>query len=110
MNATELQDLIDRAAGFAPGEVVTRALSRDVVLPHVGRTAVLITLDNGQDHTRPNTLGPRGLGEFNAALDAAFAREDIAAILYTDVARDGTYSSPIENETRRFFTKEPVSS
>ena len=63
--------------------MVTRALSRDVVLPHAGRTAVLITLDNGQDHTRPNTLGPRGLGEFNAALDAALARDDIAAILYT---------------------------
>ena len=44
---------------------------------------MLITLDNGQDHTRPNTLGPRGLGEFNAALDAALARDDIAAILYT---------------------------
>ena len=83
MNAGELQDMIDQAAGFAEGEVVTRALSRDVVLPHVGRTAVLITLDNGQDHTRPNTLGPRGLGEFNVALDAALAREDIAAILYT---------------------------
>ena len=46
-------------------------------------TGVLITLDNGQDHTRPNTLGPRGLGELNAALDAARARDDIAAILVT---------------------------
>jgi enoyl-CoA hydratase/carnithine racemase len=64
-------------------EVVTHALSRDITLPHTGRTAVLITLDNRKDHTRPNTLGPRGLGELNAALDAARARDDIAAILVT---------------------------
>jgi 3-hydroxyacyl-CoA dehydrogenase/enoyl-CoA hydratase/carnithine racemase len=83
VNATELQDLIALAAEAADGEVVTRALSRDVVLPHAGRTAVLITLDNGEDHTRPNTLGARGLGELNAALDAARARDDIAAILIT---------------------------
>ena len=44
---------------------------------------MLITLDNGEDHTRPNTLGPRGLGELNAALDAALARDDIAAIVIT---------------------------
>ena len=43
-------------------EVVTRALSRDIKLPHTAGTAVLITLDNGRDHKRPNTLGPRGLG------------------------------------------------
>ena len=49
--------------------------------PHAGPTAVLITLDNGHDHTRPNTLGPRGLGELSAAIDAALARDDIAAIL-----------------------------
>ncbi len=62
---------------------MTRALSRDVALPHTDRPAVLITLDNGQDHTRPNTLGPRGLAELNAALDTARARDDIAAILVT---------------------------
>ena len=83
MNAAELRDLIAYAARFAEGEVVTRALSRDVVLPHTGQTAIMITLDNGQGHTRPNTLGPRGLGEFNAALDTALGRDDIAAILFT---------------------------
>ena len=71
------------AAAAAEGEVVTRALSRDVALPHTDRPAVLITLDNGQDHTRPNTLGPRGLAELNAALDTARARDDISAILVT---------------------------
>ena len=63
--------------------MVTRALSRDVALPHTDRPAVLITLDNGQDHSRPNTLGPRGLAELNAALDTARARDDISAILVT---------------------------
>ena len=83
MNDDDLRRLIDRAAAAAEGEVVTRALSRDVALPHTGRPAVLITLDNGEDHSRPNTLGPRGLAELNHALDTARARDDIAAILVT---------------------------
>ena len=83
MNDEELRGLIEQAAALAEDEVVTRALSRDVALPHTNRTAVLITLDNGKDHSRPNTVGPRGLGELNAALDAARARDDIAAILLT---------------------------
>jgi 3-hydroxyacyl-CoA dehydrogenase/enoyl-CoA hydratase/carnithine racemase len=83
VNDDELRGLIEQAVAVAVDEVVTRALSRDVTLPHADRTAVLITLDNGQDHTRPNTLGPRGLGELNAALDAARARDDIVAILVT---------------------------
>ncbi|HEV2927059.1 MAG TPA: 3-hydroxyacyl-CoA dehydrogenase NAD-binding domain-containing protein [Propionibacteriaceae bacterium] len=83
MTEEELRELIEQAAAVTGDEVVTRALSRDVTLPHTDRTAVLITLDNGQDHTRPNTLGARGLGELNSALDAARARDDIAAILLT---------------------------
>ncbi len=86
MTAEELQDLIGSISALADGEVVTRALSRDVVLPHAGGTAVLITLDNGADHTRPNTLGPAGLGELNRALDAALARDDVAAIAVTGKA------------------------
>ena len=83
MERAELEQLVDRAAEVAPREVVTHARSRDVTLPHDGRTCVLITLDNGQDHTRPNTFGPRGLGELSAALDAAAARDDVAAIAVT---------------------------
>ena len=83
MDATELQQLIAEASTASDREVVTHALSRDVRLPHDGRTLVLITLDNGQDHTRPNTFGPQGLGELNAAVDAATAREDVAAIAVT---------------------------
>ena len=52
----------------AEGEVVTEAFARDVALPS-GGTLALITLDNGQDHTRPSTLGPRSLESLNRALD-----------------------------------------
>ena len=83
MSPEELDTLIAEASEAAEGEVVTRALSRDVALPHGAGTGVVITLDNGQDHTRPNTLGPAGLGQLNTALDAAQARDDIAAILIT---------------------------
>ena len=54
-------------------EVVTHSLLRDVLLPS-GKTLTLITLDNGIDHTRPNTLGPHSLLEFDSALKALAAR------------------------------------
>src|SRR5579862_7898638 len=65
-----------------PGEIVTRAISRDVDLGAAGVLA-LITLDNGHDHTRPSTFGPQGLLSLNEALDAAAARAaagEIAAV------------------------------
>lgn len=58
---------------FADDEVVTRSLVRDIALPS-GRTLALITLDNGRDHTRPNTLGPATLKELGGVLDALTAR------------------------------------
>ncbi len=66
-----------------PGEVVTRALVRDVELPYGAGTMALITLDNGRDHTRPNTFGPAGLLALREALDAVVARAirgDLAAV------------------------------
>ena len=57
-----------------PDEVVTRALVRDVQLPGGAGTMALITLDNGYDHTRPNTFGPAGLLALRDALDAVAAR------------------------------------
>ncbi len=83
MTAQDLDQLITTASADSEGEVVTRALSRDVKLPHTSETAVLITLDNGRDHTRPNTFGPRGFAELNRALDAALTRDDIVAIAIT---------------------------
>src|SRR6185437_16768287 len=69
-----------------PDEVVTRAIVRDVDLSARAAgaggagTMALITLDNGHDHTRPNTFGPAGLLSLNAALDSIAARTDIAAV------------------------------
>ena len=83
MTAVELAQLIAKASARSDGEVVTRALSRDLTLPHSAGTAVLITLDNGRGPTRPNTLGAVGLGELNRALDTALARDDVAAIAIT---------------------------
>ena len=83
MPEDELQALLAEASALTPDERVTRFLSRDVVLPHSGRTAVLITLDNGDDHTKPNTLGPRSLSLYNDALNAALARDDVAAVAIT---------------------------
>ncbi len=54
-------------------EVITHALVRDVNLPS-GRTIALITLDNGRDHKRPNTLGPLTLRELGDTLDALAER------------------------------------
>lgn len=60
-------------ADLSVDEVVTEAYSTDVALPS-GGTMVLVTLDNGRDHRRPNTLGPRSLLTLEAALLAAKAR------------------------------------
>src|SRR5262249_51489602 len=61
-----------------PNEVVTRALVRLVDVPGLGADggpgrAALITLDNGYDHTKPNTFGPAGLASLDAAIDEALA-------------------------------------
>ncbi|MFA1545529.1 3-hydroxyacyl-CoA dehydrogenase NAD-binding domain-containing protein [Actinomadura chokoriensis] len=61
-------------------EVVTHAHVRDVTLPYSAGTLALITLDNGFDHTKPNTFGPNGLAELNAAIDTIAVRDDIAAV------------------------------
>jgi 3-hydroxyacyl-CoA dehydrogenase/enoyl-CoA hydratase/carnithine racemase len=70
-------------AALFPDEVVTRALVRDVQLPYGAGTMALITLDNGHDHTRPNTFGPRGLLALRDALEHVAERAergDIAAV------------------------------
>ncbi|WP_245599574.1 3-hydroxyacyl-CoA dehydrogenase NAD-binding domain-containing protein [Nakamurella lactea] len=55
-----------------PGEVVTTATTRLIDVPGVDGKVALISLDNGQDHTRPSTFGPAGLRSLDAALDQAF--------------------------------------
>jgi 3-hydroxyacyl-CoA dehydrogenase/enoyl-CoA hydratase/carnithine racemase len=75
------------APGDFPSEVVTRAIVRDVDLGSLSAggagVLALITLDNGHDHTKPNTFGPQGLLSLSAALDAVSARAaagEIAAV------------------------------
>ena len=55
--------------GIDPDEVVTHSFVRDVPLRD-GKTLALVTLDNGRDHTRPNTLGPATLLELGKTFDA----------------------------------------
>ena len=61
----------------APEEVVTHALVRDVDLGAFGHkgTLALITLDNGLDHTRPNTFGPQSLMALDGAITEALSRK-----------------------------------
>lgn len=66
-----------------PNEVVTHALVRFVELPLGAGRAALITLDNGQDHNKPNTLGPASLRELDRALDTAYAEPGVAAVCLT---------------------------
>ncbi len=68
----------------APKEVVTQALLREVDLSAFGfnGTLALITLDNGQDHNRPNTFGINSLRNLNDAITAAEA-SNAAAIAIT---------------------------
>ncbi len=64
----------------APEEVITNALVRDIDLGafgHKGNLA-LITLDNGLDHTRPNTFGPQSLMALDAAITEALSRKPAA--------------------------------
>lgn len=54
-------------------EVVTHSFVRDIPISD-GKTLALVTLDNGRDHTRPNTLGPASLLEYAKTLDELQAR------------------------------------
>ncbi|MEV4394069.1 3-hydroxyacyl-CoA dehydrogenase NAD-binding domain-containing protein [Nonomuraea sp. NPDC049607] len=67
-------------SGRNTDEVVTKALVRDVPLPGGAGTMALITLDNGFDHTKPNTFGPHGLFALDEALSEIAARTDLAAV------------------------------
>ncbi len=56
-------------------EVITKAKLRFVAVPGLSRQAALITLDNGLDHTKPNTFGPLGLASLSGAIDEAVAAD-----------------------------------
>lgn len=68
-----------------PDEVVTKALVRDVELPGAVGTMALITLDNGHDHTKPNTLGPQTITELGDVLDTLAKRAAAGEIVAVGV-------------------------
>lgn len=77
---TDLQEAPTDLVALSADEVVTEAFAKDVALPGGGVLA-LVTLDNGRDHTRPNTLGPRSLLALEAVLLAQQARAARGEIL-----------------------------
>ncbi|MDQ1248991.1 MAG: hypothetical protein QG597_3365 [Actinomycetota bacterium] len=66
-----------------PPEVVTEFKVRFLELPLGAGKAAMITMDNGHDHTRPNTFGLGSLASLNAALDAVAAEPGLAAVCLT---------------------------
>jgi 3-hydroxyacyl-CoA dehydrogenase/enoyl-CoA hydratase/carnithine racemase len=76
-----MDDLLTRAQEISSdAERVTHARLRKVTLPGGAGVMGLITLDNGEDHTKPNTFGPRSLLSLNEAIDAALADDEIGSI------------------------------
>ena len=71
---------IDFTALF-PDEVITIAMARDIALPGDVGTFVLITLDNGFDHTKPNTFGPATLSGLAGVLSSTRARAQAGEIV-----------------------------
>jgi 3-hydroxyacyl-CoA dehydrogenase/enoyl-CoA hydratase/carnithine racemase len=61
-------------------EVVTKTLVQDVTLPGGAGTLALITLDNGFDHTKPNTFGPQTLAGLQEVLDGLRTRAEAGEI------------------------------
>src|SRR6185437_7126091 len=74
------------ASDFA-SEVVTRTPVRDVALPGGVGTLALVTLDNGLDHTKPNTFGPQSIAGLAATVERL--RERAAAGEIVEVAVTG---------------------
>ena len=64
-----------------PDEVITKALARDIALPGGAGTFVLVTLDNGFDHTKPNTFGPATLTGLSEVLTTLRARAEAGEIV-----------------------------
>ncbi|MFC4627891.1 3-hydroxyacyl-CoA dehydrogenase NAD-binding domain-containing protein [Promicromonospora alba] len=69
----------------APAERVTHSLVRDVRLPGGAGVLALVTLDNGLDHTKPNTFGPAGMAELKAALEVVRTRAEAGEIVAVGV-------------------------
>jgi len=86
VSTTEKARTTTDSTGIDNNEVVTHALTRLIEVPSAGAPGgsvrvALITLDNGRDHTRPNTFGPLGLASLDAAISTAIeAAPDAIAV------------------------------
>lgn len=82
---SDLRSRFAQLLDVSADEVVTQGHVRDITLPSGGVLA-LVTLDNGHDYTRPNTLGPATLvhlGEVFAEQRARAAAGAIQALAIT---------------------------
>jgi 3-hydroxyacyl-CoA dehydrogenase/enoyl-CoA hydratase/carnithine racemase len=61
-------------------EVVTHTSVQDIVLPGGAGTLALITLDNGFDHTKPNTFGPQTIAGLEAVVDTLRGRAEAGEV------------------------------
>lgn len=61
-------------------EVVTHTPVRDIALPGGAGTLALITLDNGFDHTKPNTFGPQTIAGLQHTVGRLQARAEAGEI------------------------------
>ena len=64
----------------AYSERVTHSLLREIELPLGAGTMALITLHNGLDLMKPNSLGEQTLNELDAALTRAYAVPGVVAV------------------------------
>lgn len=78
MNNYENIDFSDLLA-MSEDEVITHAYVRDVTLAS-GKILALVTLDNGKDYKRPNTLGPATLVALGNVFDELKKRADAKEI------------------------------
>ncbi len=70
----------EKAPTAFESEVVTRSIVQDVTLPGGAGTLALVTLDNGFDHTKPNTFGPATMVQLQAVVDGLRARAEAGEI------------------------------
>ena len=68
----------DSTPGF--DEVVTHTPVRDITLPGDAGVLALVTLDNGFDHTRPNTFGPQTIAGLLQVVQRLAARVEAGEI------------------------------
>jgi 3-hydroxyacyl-CoA dehydrogenase/enoyl-CoA hydratase/carnithine racemase len=68
------------AAGQTFEEVVTHLPVRDVALPGGVGTMALVTLDNGFDHTKPTTFGPKTIANLLTVVQGLRARAEAGEV------------------------------